>query len=118
MANDLFEGSAITPYLITKGAEEAIAFYVAAFGAVENYRLIDPQSGKIGHADLAIGGASFMLADEHPDFGALSPATLGARRSSCTSMLPTQTPPSPAPSAPAPRCCARCRTRCTASARA
>jgi PhnB protein len=77
MADDLFEGSAITPYLITKGAEEAIAFYVAAFGAVENYRLIDPQSGKIGHADLAIGGASFMLADEHPDFGALSPATLG-----------------------------------------
>jgi PhnB protein len=77
MADDLFEGSAITPYLITKGAEEAIAFYVAAFGAVENYRLIDPQSGKIGHADLAIGDAYFMLADEHPDFGALSPATLG-----------------------------------------
>ena len=77
MAGDLFEGSAITPYLIAKGAEEAIGFYVAAFGAVENYRLIDPQSGKIGHADLAIGGAAFMLADEHPDFGAFSPATLG-----------------------------------------
>jgi PhnB protein len=77
MANDPFEGAAITPYLIAKGAEDAIAFYAAAFGAVENYRLIDPQSGKIGHADLAIGGASFMLADEHPDFGAFSPATLG-----------------------------------------
>lgn len=77
MAGDLFEGTAITPYLITKGAEEAIAFYVAAFGAVETFRLIDPQSGKVGHADLAIGGASFMLADEHPDFGAFSPATLG-----------------------------------------
>lgn len=77
MGENQFEGSAITPYLITKGAEEAIAFYVAAFGAVENYRLIDPQSGKVGHADLAIGDASFMLADEHPDFGALSPATLG-----------------------------------------
>ena len=77
MAGDMFEGSAITPYLITKGAEEAIAFYVAAFGAVENYRLVDPQSGKIGHADLAIGDASFMLADEHPSFGALSPPTIG-----------------------------------------
>jgi PhnB protein len=77
MGENPFEGSAITPYLITKGAEEAIAFYVAAFGAVENYRLIDPQSGKVGHADLAIGDAYFMLADEHPDFGALSPATLG-----------------------------------------
>ena len=77
MVDNLFEGSAITPYLITKGAEEAIAFYVAAFGAVERYRLTDPQSGKVGHAELAIGEACFMLADEHPDFGAFSPATLG-----------------------------------------
>ncbi|HEU4651013.1 MAG TPA: VOC family protein [Croceibacterium sp.] len=77
MAEGLFQGSAITPYLIAKGAEDAIAFYVAAFGAVENYRLVDPQSGKIGHADLAIDGAAFMLADEHPDFGALSPVTVG-----------------------------------------
>jgi len=69
--------TAITPYLIAKGAEEAIAFYVAAFGAVENFRLIDPQSGKIGHAELAVGEAVFMLADEHPDFGALSPVTIG-----------------------------------------
>jgi len=77
MAESPFEGSAITPYLIAKGAKDAIAFYVAAFGAVENYRLVDPQSGKIGHADLAIGGAAFMLADEHPDFGALGPVTIG-----------------------------------------
>ena len=67
----------VTPYLIVKGAEEAIAFYRAAFGAEERYRLTDPQTGQIGHADLAIGGATVMLADEAPDFGALSPATLG-----------------------------------------
>jgi uncharacterized glyoxalase superfamily protein PhnB len=77
MGGTLFEGSWITPYLITRGADEAIAFYVAAFGAVENYRLTDPQSGKIGHAELRIGEATFMLADEHPDFGALSPTTIG-----------------------------------------
>ena len=77
MAQGLFQGSTLTPYLIAKGAEDAIAFYVAAFGAVETYRLVDPQSGKIGHADLAIDGAAFMLADEHPDFGALSPVTVG-----------------------------------------
>jgi len=68
---------AITPYLIVKDAEAAIAFYTEAFGAEEQYRLTDPHSGKIGHADLKVGEAGFMLADEHPDFGALSPATIG-----------------------------------------
>lgn len=67
----------ITPYLIVKGADAAIAFYVEAFGAVERYRLTDPATGKIGHADLAVGDGGFMLADEHPDFGALSPSTIG-----------------------------------------
>jgi uncharacterized glyoxalase superfamily protein PhnB len=69
--------TAITPYLIVKDAEAAIAFYVAAFGAKEQYRLTDPHTGKIGHADLKIGEAGFMLADEHPDFGAFSPPTVG-----------------------------------------
>src|SRR6478609_2499680 len=71
------EARAITPYLIVRDAEAAIAFYVEAFGAEERYRLTDPHSGKIGHADLKLGDAGFMLADEHPDFGALSPATVG-----------------------------------------
>ena len=69
--------SAITPYLVVKDADAAIAFYTEAFGAEEQYRLTDPHSGKIGHADLKVGDAGFMLADEHPDFGALSPATIG-----------------------------------------
>jgi uncharacterized glyoxalase superfamily protein PhnB len=69
--------SAITPYLIVKDADAAIAFYIEAFGAEEQFRLTDPHSGKIGHADLRVGEAGFMLADEHPDFGALSPATVG-----------------------------------------
>jgi PhnB protein len=68
---------AITPYLIVRDAEAAIAFYCEAFGAEERFRLIDRQSGKIGHADLKLGEAGFMLADEHPHFGALSPATIG-----------------------------------------
>ncbi|MET0385048.1 MAG: VOC family protein, partial [Polyangiales bacterium] len=40
------------------------------------YRLKEP-SGKIGHAELDIDGALLMLADEYPDFGALSPVTVG-----------------------------------------
>jgi PhnB protein len=69
--------AAITPYLIVRDAEAAIAFYTAALGAAEQYRLTDPETGKIGHADLRIGAAGFMLADEHPDFGARSPTTIG-----------------------------------------
>jgi PhnB protein len=66
----------MSPYLIVKGAPRAIEFYAKAFGAKEVYRLSEP-SGKVGHAELEIGGARFMLADEYPDFGALSPVTIG-----------------------------------------
>jgi len=69
--------TAITPYLIVRDGEAAIAFYSAAFGAKEEFRLVDPDSGKIGHADLSIGQAHFMLADEAPSFGAYSPSQLG-----------------------------------------
>ncbi len=48
------------------------------FGAEERYRLTDPDTGKIGLcADLKIGSGGIMLADEHRDFGALSPPTIG-----------------------------------------
>ena len=40
---------AITPYLIVRDGEAAIAFYAAAFGAKENFRLTDKDLGKIGH---------------------------------------------------------------------
>jgi PhnB protein len=66
----------LTPYLIVKGGERALAFYAAVFGAKERIRLAEP-SGKIGHAELEIGDSLLMLADEHPDFGALSPVTVG-----------------------------------------
>jgi len=77
MAIETHVRTTITPYLIVKDAAAAIAFYVEAFGAEERYRLIDPHSGKIGHADLGLGDGGFMLADEHPDFGALAPPTIG-----------------------------------------
>ena len=67
---------AITPYLIVSGAAKALDFYAQAFGAVERDRMQDP-SGKVRHAEITIGGACVMLADEHPEIGALSPATVG-----------------------------------------
>ena len=68
-----YEG--ITPYLVCRNAEAAIDFYTRAFGAVELFRIGQP--GMVGHAEMKIGNSIFMLADENPDFGALSPETVG-----------------------------------------
>jgi PhnB protein len=62
--------------LAIRGAADAIDFYRRAFGAVEKGRLVEP-SGKIGHAEITIGRTTLMLSDEYPDFGAVSPVTLG-----------------------------------------
>jgi PhnB protein len=66
----------VTPYLIVKGAAQAIAFYEQAFGAQELYRMPGPD-GRVGHAELRIGDSRIMLADEHPEVGALSPGSVG-----------------------------------------
>jgi PhnB protein len=65
-----------TPYLIVKGAADAIEFYQRAFGATEMLRMADPQ-GRVGHAELRIGDSVIMLADEHPAMGYRSPRSLG-----------------------------------------
>jgi PhnB protein len=67
---------AATPYLAIKDAAGALDFYKRAFGAIETMRLADP-SGRIGHAEIQIGRASIMLAEEHPEIGFLSPESLG-----------------------------------------
>lgn len=66
----------IAPYICVRGAAEAIDFYVAAFGAVESFRLTEPE-GKVGHAELHIGDGVLMISDEYPDFGARAPAAFG-----------------------------------------
>ena len=67
---------AITPYLIVAGGAKALEFYGRAFGAIERERMQDP-SGKIRHAEISIGDSRVMLADEHPEIGALGPGTIG-----------------------------------------
>ena len=69
--------NALSPYITVGDAEAAIAFYVGIFGAEEKYRLVDPDSGRIGHAELRFGGSTLMLSDEYPDFGALGPESVG-----------------------------------------
>ena len=65
-----------TPYLIISGAAGAIDFYARAFGAAEVLRLA-MGDGRIGHAEIRIGRASIMLADEFPEMGYRGPRALG-----------------------------------------
>lgn len=67
----------LSPYIAVRDAAAAIEFYKLAFGAEELFRLVDPASGKIGHAEIHIGKGLLMISDEYPDFGALSPDSIG-----------------------------------------
>lgn len=66
----------VTPYLIIKGAADAIEFYKKAFGATELFRMAQPD-GRIGHAEIKIGDSPIMLADEFPEMNYLGPQSLG-----------------------------------------
>ena len=68
---------ALIPYIVVSRCAEAIAFYKAAFGAEELFRLTEKGTGKVGHAELRIQDSMLMLADEFPDYGVLSPETVG-----------------------------------------
>ncbi len=68
--------SSVTPYLIVRGAARAIDFYKQAFGATELMRFPMPD-GRVGHAEIKIGNAPVMLADEFPEMGVRSPESIG-----------------------------------------
>jgi PhnB protein len=66
----------VFPYLIVRDCPAAIEFYKCVFDAEEVMRLAEP-GGRIGHAELKLGAAMIMLAEEHPDRGVLSPLAYG-----------------------------------------
>jgi PhnB protein len=66
----------LTPFLTVRDAARAIEFYKQAFGAVERGVMKGPE-GKIMHAELKIGDSIIMLSDEFPEFGSVSPQTIG-----------------------------------------
>lgn len=60
------------PYLRVRNAVEAIEFYKAAFGAVEDFRLSEP-GGRVGHAELKFGPYTVMVSNEYPEYGIRGP---------------------------------------------
>ena len=65
----------LTPSVVVDDANKAMDFYKNAFGAKETYRL--PMGDKVAHAEMDIDGSRFMLSDEFPEWGALSPKSRG-----------------------------------------
>jgi len=68
----------LTPYLIIKGATQAIEYYKKVFGAEVLLRM-DRPDGQVAHAELQIGDSRIMLAEENPQMGhhASSATTIG-----------------------------------------
>jgi PhnB protein len=57
--------ASIAPWLVIPDGDSAVAYYEAAFGAVELYRLEDA-GGRVVVAQLVVGGADFWV-QEDPD---------------------------------------------------
>ena len=67
---------ALTPSIVCRDAAKAIDFYQRAFGATIRTRM-DMPDGKVMHAELLIADSAFMISDEAPEWGSVSPQTLG-----------------------------------------
>jgi PhnB protein len=67
----------IMAQLSVRRGREAIEFYKAAFGAVEEYRVAGTDAHPDVVAQLAVGGASFWVSDESPPNGNFSPESVG-----------------------------------------
>ena len=75
MAGQL-KGATIIAHLIVNDGPKAVDFYKKAFGA-EILGVQKTPDGKVMHAELSVGGARLMLADEFPGMGSGSAKTLG-----------------------------------------
>jgi PhnB protein len=63
----------LTPYLAIADAASAIDWYVAHLGAEVVYEPIVMPDGRIGHVELAVDGARWMLSGEFPEIGVEGP---------------------------------------------
>ncbi len=65
--------SELTPYLCVQDARAAIAWYVEVLGAEVTYDPIEMPDGAIGHVELAVDGAGWMMSEEFESHGVAAP---------------------------------------------
>lgn len=70
--------AALTPYLAVSDARAALDFYVDVFEAERRGDPIVMDDGRIGHAELAIGGSLLMLSEEFEEIGHVASPSGGA----------------------------------------
>ena len=63
----------LTPYLCVADARAAIEWYVDVLGAEVVYAPIEMPDGRVGHVELAVGGARWMMADEFEEARVAAP---------------------------------------------
>lgn len=66
--------SILTPYLCVEDARRAIDWYREHLGAEVVGEPIDMPDGRIGHVELEVGGARWMMADPFPEIGVVAPS--------------------------------------------
>ncbi|MFZ4506474.1 MAG: VOC family protein [Fimbriimonas sp.] len=71
MAADKFP--TLTPYLVVSSADEAIAFYTKALGAVVRGPIERTEDGRVLNVQLEIGDSILMLNDAFPEYGSAAP---------------------------------------------
>jgi PhnB protein len=69
----------VTPYLTVVGGKAAVAFYIAAFGAVELFRNVADDGERLMHSRMVINDGLLMLSDDFAENrgGALPPPPTG-----------------------------------------
>jgi len=67
----------VVAQLSVRRGREAVEFYKSAFGAVERHRVGGTDESPEVVAELAVGSATFWVADESPEHANYSPESLG-----------------------------------------
>ncbi|HEU5473824.1 MAG TPA: VOC family protein [Actinophytocola sp.] len=63
----------LSPYIVVSDARRAVDWYVEVFGATRRGDLFELPDGSIGHAELDVGDAVLMLADESAEVPVRAP---------------------------------------------
>ncbi len=69
--------NSVSPYLVVKDPDKAMAFYSKAFGAEPGDVMRMPGSDAVMHAEVRIGNSTVMLTGENPQWEMKSAETLG-----------------------------------------
>jgi uncharacterized glyoxalase superfamily protein PhnB len=65
--------SELTPYICVADARAAVEWYVDVLGAEVTYSPIEMPDGRIGHVELAVDGARWMMSDEFAEANVAAP---------------------------------------------